>query len=99
MAQGKLIADGSSNWFQVTNDEVYISANGSLGGGTLTLEKQVNGTTYPVNAIAGAPVTIAIDSDEVYGTGGGAIIRLTLTGATGPTLDWGMNAPQIRRIT
>lgn len=96
MANGNFTADGSSDWFELTYEQATITLDGDFGGGTVAVEKQVNGNTYPIKEGA-SPITYASAYDTVLNIGSSMKIRFTLTGATAPNIDWTMGARQIRK--
>ena len=97
MAQGNLTLDGSTDWFELTYEQTYISVDGTFGGGAVALEKLVNGTAYPLRE-SGTPISITAASDVNLNIGSGAKVRLTLSGSTGADIDWAINARQIRKV-
>lgn len=90
--QGKLTANGSTGWVKIIEGgDIYISVNGTFGGGSVAVEKRINDTAYPVRS-SGSPIAHAADDDSVYGLVAGSTIRLTLTGATSPSIDWAIES-------
>jgi hypothetical protein len=95
MATGNLTADGSTPWVHNKRADgkhegaasVHVSANGAFGGGTMTIEKRVNGITYPLYD-DGTPAVMLAPDDLILSLGIGDTIRLTLQGATAPSIDW-----------
>tara|TARA_R110000868_G_scaffold93927_2_gene259692 strand:- start:12645 stop:12950 length:306 start_codon:yes stop_codon:yes gene_type:complete len=90
MAHGKLNANGSTGWLTTTTKEganTNILLGGAFGGGTLAVEKRVNGTTYPLYD-GGVAITLTAADDNLYNLAPRTQIRLTLSGATAPSIDW-----------
>jgi predicted acyl esterase len=84
-----LSANGSSNWYRCDNyDGVHIKGANSFGGGTLTLQQRVEGTTYDSLDSAGAAVTYTAAFDDYIRFKPGDVLRVTLSGATSPDLDY-----------
>jgi len=90
MAHGKLNADGSTGWLTTTTKEgakTNILLGGSFGGGTLAVEKRVNGTAYPLYE-NGVAITLTAADDDMYNLAPRTQIRLTLSSSTSPAIDW-----------
>ena len=89
MAQGNLTADGSTVWFRChTETGVRISAKGDFGGGTITLQNQLNSTTYSLLDESQTALTYTSNFDEFLKLRDGDVFRATLSGATSPDIDW-----------
>lgn len=90
MAQGKLTADGSTEWLTVTTKEgakTNIFVAGTFGSGTITVEKQINGNTSDLLQ-SGVAITMTAADDNMYNLAPRVKIRLTLAGSTSPAIDW-----------
>lgn len=90
MSTGKMIANGSFPGIEGTliNDgPVHIGAAGTFGGGSIAIEQRINGTWTPVLNEQVA-VALTADDDAAYMFGNGDQIRLTLTGATTPAINY-----------
>ena len=90
MASGRLTADGSTPWVTIQAAEgtrPNISFAGDFGSGTVTLEKQLDGTTYDLldNGVA---ITLTDDDDSSYNLAPGMKVRGTLAGSSSPDIDW-----------
>ena len=87
MATGTLTADGSTKPFITKGSGTHLALDGSFGGGTVAVQKHtVSGWVSLYNE--GTAETFAADDDVLYNTGQGLKLRLTLSGATSPSLDW-----------
>lgn len=84
MAQGNLTGTASSDWFKMSIGDAHISVNGTFGG-SVAVEKLVNGNTYPVYE-DGSAITMTAADDFSLLVGEGDIIRLTSAGVT--SVDW-----------
>jgi hypothetical protein len=95
MATGNLTADGSTPWVHNKRADgkhegaasVHASVNGTLGGGTVLIEKRVEGNIYPVYDL-GTPASFTAPDDLILSLGIGDTIRLRLTGSAGANVDW-----------
>ena len=82
----QLVANGSSGSQNVPLQGDYLFfASGTWGGGTLTLQASPDGGTtwYTV-------ATLSANGRSKVFLGTGEIVRVTLSGATTPTLDSGL---------
>lgn len=81
-----LTADGSTTAFAVEG-LITVYATGNFGGGTLTVELSVNGTTWPSATYeSGASAALSADGAVNIYTGP-CSMRCTLAGATTPNID------------
>ena len=90
MAQGRLTADGSTEWLTVTTKEgakPNIFVAGTFGCGTVAVEKQINCNTSSLLQ-TGVAITMTSADDNMYNLAPRVKIRLTLTGSTSPAIDW-----------
>ena len=88
MAQGILTANSSTPWFIAEqSDGVHIGLSGSFGGGSVAVEKRVNGAAVPL-LDEGTAITHTVADDSIYNLLKGDKFRLTLSGATTPVLDF-----------
>lgn len=91
---GTLVADGSTAGIvpsrrERSTERVAISVVGTWGNGTITIEAAVDGTNYaPIARADGTDLEFSADFADGVLPPPGVPIRLTLTGATGPDLDW-----------
>ena len=87
MASGILAADGSTPFHLIDSDDAYVSVNKDFGGGTVAIEKRIEGQVFPLRS-SGAAITFTAADDSDYGVPKGLEIRLTLSGSTAPDLVW-----------
>ena len=90
MTVGRLDSNTSTR-FEKATGLTLVSVNGTFGGGTVALEKEVNGTVYPLYD-AGAAITLTGPDDLSLALGQDTKIRLTLTGATSPDINWAIKS-------
>ena len=89
MAEGTLNANGSTKWFKVKKTgTVHSKAANDFGGGTLALEQQITDVTYPVLDADSIAITWTDDFNQPLDLAKDDIIRLTLSGATSPDINW-----------
>lgn len=87
--EGQFTADGSTAWQVMPKQgHVHIAGAGSFGGGTITIQQQINGTTYSVLDGSQTALTYTAAFDEVLYFGAGDKFRITLSSSTAPALDW-----------
>lgn len=87
--EGRFTANGSTDWYVMPKQgHVHIAGAGGFGGGTITLQQKINGTTYSVLDGTQTALTFTAAFDEVLYFGAGDRFRITLSGSTTPTLDW-----------
>jgi len=92
--QGTLSANGSTDWFvMTTHGHVHIKCVNDFGGGTVTIQDQVNGTAYSTLDGSGVAIAKTAAFDEALYFGAGDRLRLTLSGATLPTIFWKLTGP------
>lgn len=89
MSSGVFTEDGSTDWINITtnNEAIHISVNGYFGEGTIALEKQVRGQTFPIYE-NGVPITYTSPEDVNLGVQTGDVVRVTLRGSDTPNLTW-----------
>lgn len=94
-----LSANGSTSAVAVDSlmNEItlYNGATQTWGSGTITLETSIDGTTWVSTGKTWTSGTANTQLDRV--TVFGQRFRLTLSGATGPTLNFSMKVEQVRR--
>ena len=92
MPQSVLTIDGSTGWYEVGagSEGVTICVFGGFGGGSIAVEKRVNGAAVPLLDGATA-ITLSAPDDSLYNLKFGDVFRLTLTGSTTPTIGWSIN--------
>jgi len=84
---GTFSANGSTSWFKVESHPVHIAIDGSFGSGTIAVEQRLGGNTSTVRD-NGTEIGITSDDISSYNFSPGDVIRLTLSGATSPDIDW-----------
>ena len=87
MNNGTLTANGSTDAGRpigAGSRDVSIAVSGTWGGGTITLQYNVNGTWKPIPN----EDTYTADFSVVISAGYEVEVRGALTGATSPDLDW-----------
>ena len=84
---GTFSANGSTGWFLVKEYPVHIAINGTFGSGSVAIEQDLQGTTSTV-LDNGTAIGITANDNSMYNFQAGDTIRLTLSGATSPDLDW-----------
>ena len=87
MASGNIIANGVSGPFLVNGDGVHLSLNKTFGGGSVAVEHLIEGSYYPV-LNEGAAIAFTAAADVKINVQSGDTVRLNLTGATAPDLDF-----------
>ena len=91
MSTGILVADGSTKWELISKGDTHVSLNGSFGGGTVSVEKKINGGEFAAYD-SGAAITLTAADDMVLSIGEGIHLRLTLASATAPSITWSISA-------
>lgn len=87
--EGQFTADGNTDWYVMPKQgHVHIAGAGTFGSGTITIQQQINGTTYSVLDGTQTALTYTAAFDEVLYFGAGDRFRLNLAGSTTPALDW-----------
>lgn len=87
--EARFTADGNTEWQVMTKQgHVHIAGAGTFGGGTITIQQQINGTTYSVLDGSQTALTYTAAFDEVLYFGAGDRFRLNLAGSTSPALDY-----------
>ncbi len=89
MKSGTLTADGSTDWIPTLGREINPVANGTFGGGTMSLEKRVDGVTSPAYD-SGVGIAITASDDMIVSLGAGIEVRWTLSGSTTPSINWSL---------
>ena len=85
---GTLEANGNSIEVRVRKDSnIKISVQGTFGGGTASIQTKVAGTWYPL-LDSGVAVAHTVADDSEYRLKRNDEVRIVLTGATSPALDW-----------
>jgi hypothetical protein len=87
MAAGKLEADGNTDPITIKGQNTHIAVKGTFGGGTVTVQEQVNGTWYAAED-SGTDITLTASDDLYLAFNPSDKIRLNLAGATNPAIDW-----------
>ena len=89
MASGRFLANGSTNDFIVGggSSNIHISVQGTFGSGTVAIEKLIAGEVFPLRD-GGTAIVHTVADDSTYLIKKGEVIRLTLTGATTPSITW-----------
>lgn len=82
-----LSASGSTGWFRVQGTLANVMLSGSFGGGAVAVEcKSSDGTAIPMCNPANTPVSLTVAQSINLEVRAETEIRLTLSGATAPTL-------------
>ena len=90
MTVGRLTANGDTQAVKATG-LTMISVNGTFGGGTVALEKEINGEFYPLYD-AGTAITLTAPDDISLALGQDIKVKLSLSGATSPDIKWGIKS-------
>lgn len=96
MASNAISADGAQAWQIVSGEAVHIAVAGTFGGGTISLEQDINGSAYPV-LNEGVAITFTADEDVRLNTVSGDKIRLNMAGATTPAVDFNIAGASLER--
>jgi hypothetical protein len=89
MASGTFTADGNTSWFLVQdNNGIHVAGKGTFGAGTVKVQQTINGNTYTLLDDLSAEISHTANFDRTIGVRTGDIIRLNLSGATAPAIDW-----------
>lgn len=87
--EGNLSADGNTAETRIQhNDGTHFAVSGTWGSGTITIQQKINESWYPATYSTGADITHTDDFNEVLYFREGDIVRLNLSGATSPDLDF-----------
>ena len=89
MASGNIVADGPTTFQSVAGEAVHLALLGDFGGGTIAVEQEVNGTPGPLLS-DGVAITFTSNADVRLNTVAGDKIRLNMSGATAPDLDFNL---------
>jgi len=84
---GTLTADGKTSGYSFPGGTGTIQADGSFGGGTLSLEVSSDGGTTYTNG----GTSVQLTSEGLFNftlPSNALLVRLDLTGATAPDIDW-----------
>lgn len=85
---GTFSANGNSNEVRVRKDtNIKISLQGTFGGGTAAIQTKILDTWYPL-LDSGTAVEYTIADDSEYRLKRNDMVRIVLTAATTPALDW-----------
>jgi hypothetical protein len=88
MSAGRLTEDGNTPEITIKGANTHIAVKGTFGGGTVTVQEQVNGTWYAAEESSGTDITLTASDDLYLGFNPSDKIRLNLAGATNPAIDW-----------
>ena len=89
MIQSIITVDGSTSWFQLEDvGNIHIAVKGTWGGGSLTIEQRINGSAYAIQNSADVVITHTANFNRHVSFEKHDTFRLTLTGATNPSLDY-----------
>ena len=91
MAEGSFTADTNTSWFRVNSDSgVRVSAKGTYGGGTITLQQYFpeSEQTFSMLDETQTAITFSANFDDFFNLRDGDVFRLSLSGATSPTIYW-----------
>lgn len=84
---GAFAANGSSDWFLVERHPVHIAINGTFGPRAVAIEQDVQGAASTV-LDNGTAIGVTANNNSSYNFQAGDTIRLTLSGATTPDLNY-----------
>ena len=96
MSSNRITENGPTEWVFISSSFAHIALAGSFGGGTITVEQLVNGV---VSVLLDNQVAITSMSSDDYrlNVSAGDKIRLNMSGATSPAVDWAVGgASKIR---
>lgn len=93
---GTFSVDGDSNTVTCTTGIVMVALDGTWGSGTVTLYYRHPDTTYKAVRVSGTAQTWTADATTNIDMSGSTVYRLTLAGATAPSLDYWMNCARSR---
>lgn len=96
MADGQITANGAEPFQAVHSDGVHLALAGSFGAGTVSVEQEVNGTVYPLLS-SGTPITFTAAADVILDVRVGDKIRLSMAGATTPSVDYNLAGAELVR--
>lgn len=92
MMQGQLTVDASTEWMQVEDvGGVHIAVKGTWGSGALTIEQRINSTAYAIQAEDDVVIVHSANFNRHVNFEKHDTFRLTLVGATSPTLDYSVS--------
>tara|TARA_Y100000310_G_scaffold344892_1_gene460285 strand:+ start:3481 stop:3783 length:303 start_codon:yes stop_codon:yes gene_type:complete len=95
----ELTDNGSTDWFEVTRPGIVnITGKNDFGGGTVAVQQLILNATESYVDDTGIPYTYTSVFDISLTLSVGQRIRLTLSGATSPTLRCGIYGPGLRKI-
>lgn len=90
IAKGTLSADGSTTAVEVgTKKEYSVGLRGTFGSGSVVVEISVDGGSNYISTGSAGTLTAAGWVRVFPPTG--SLVRLTLSGATAPTIAWTIN--------
>lgn len=88
-----IAANGNGPWYVVKGSGFQPSAVGTFGSGTITFEIQVGDTQKELADHDNSDTVFSYtdDFDDYFNLLSGTYVRLVLTGATSPDIDYEMN--------
>lgn len=82
-----LTASGSTDWHEAQGTIVHVQLSGTFGGGSVALEiSDTAGNPIPLTDDAGDPIAITVATARNVEVPAQSKIRVTLSGATSPSL-------------
>ena len=92
MPSGSFTANASTEWMKINgNSGVRVSLKGTFGGGTVTVEQLLDTVEGDFLDSDGISIQYTANADDLIQLRKGEIMRLTLAGATTPSLQWSVN--------
>lgn len=87
MSSNRITGNGASEWVVITSESVHVALSGDFGGGTVTVEQEVNGV---VSDLLDSQVAITSTANDDYrlNLGIGDKIRLNMAGSATPSVNW-----------
>lgn len=98
MASNQIAADGATDFQAVNADSegVHLALAGDFGGGTVAVQQDVNGTTYPL-LDDGVAIVFTAAADVRLNVHPGDKLRLNMSGSTNPAVDFNFAGAAIVR--
>ena len=87
IAAGSITGNESTDWVIVKESPIHIALDGSFGSGSIAVEQDLQGTVSTVRD-NGTEIGITSDDNSSYNFQVGDVIRLTMSGATAPSVKY-----------
>jgi len=87
IAAGSITGNESTDWVIVKESPIHIALDGSFGSGSIAVEQDLQGTVSTVRD-NGTEIGITSDDNSSYNFQAGDVIRLTMSGATSPSVKY-----------